>query len=151
MDGSRLPSRRATHSQRVDPKLQTCALQSMAVDAGESELRKNRDGIASGGRGVPATSWPEALRSWSRTNCRAMTVCRPIQGMAVAYCWQPPSRPRVGESRSNLPEDLNATLHPAADSVAASNTPRPSPGLAGKQSWPYNLFSTSSEAPLAKK
>jgi hypothetical protein len=51
----------------------------------------------------------------------------------------------------NPPEDWNATLQPAADTTAASNTPSPSFGSASKQSWPYNLFSTSSESPLAKK
>ena len=52
---------------------------------------------------------------------------------------------------ANPPEDWNVTLQPAADAAAASAASSPSVGSVSKQSWPYNLFSTSSEAPLAKK
>jgi hypothetical protein len=50
---------------------------------------------------------------------------------------------------ANPPEDWNTTPQPAADS-AACNVPA-SHKPAGRQAWPYNLFSTSTEAPLAKK
>jgi len=52
---------------------------------------------------------------------------------------------------ANPPEDWNVPLQPAADAAAASATSPPSLRSGGKQSWPYNLFSTNSEAPLAKK
>ena len=52
---------------------------------------------------------------------------------------------------ANPPEDWNVTLQPAADAAAASATSSPSVRSASKQSWPYNLFSSGSETPLAKK
>jgi hypothetical protein len=52
---------------------------------------------------------------------------------------------------ANPPEDWNATLQPVADAAAASATSSPSVRSGSNQSWPYNLFSTGSETPLAKK
>ena len=49
------------------------------------------------------------------------------------------------------PADWNVTPQPAADAVAANRAPATPHRSAGKQSWPYNVFSTGSEAPLAKK
>ena len=50
----------------------------------------------------------------------------------------------------NPPDDWNTTPQPAADSVPASHAPGAHKS-AGKQAWPYNLFSGGTEAPLTKK
>jgi hypothetical protein len=50
---------------------------------------------------------------------------------------------------ANPPDDWNTIPQPAADSVAGNVPASHKP--AGRQAWPYNLFSASTEAPLAKK
>jgi hypothetical protein len=49
------------------------------------------------------------------------------------------------------PQDWNTSLQPAADSLSGGDTPSTPLRPAGNQSWPYNLFSTNTEAPLTKK
>ena len=53
---------------------------------------------------------------------------------------------------SNPPEDWNATPQPAADTTnpgSVSATPH-KPG-SSRKNWPYNMFPSGNEAPLAKK